>query len=83
MVFILNRYKKLFLIILITLITFLLIKSIATFKNYDRKRVKDIEFNKVLIRLNECFDLKNRNIRGIENSINLIEYCMDKYGIDK
>ena len=80
---ILNNYKKLFLIILIALINFLLIKSISTFKNYDRKRVKEIEINNVLIKLNECFDFKNRSIRGIENSIKLVEYCMDKYGLNK
>ena len=78
-----KSYKKLFLIILITITSILFVKAIAKFNNYDSKRVKEIEIKKVLIKLNECFDLKNRSIRGIENSINLIEYCMDKYGIDK
>ena len=33
--------------------------------------------------LNECFDLKNKNKRGIHQSIELIEYCLDEYGYTK
>ena len=33
--------------------------------------------------LNECFDLENKNKRSINQSIELIEYCLDEYGYKK
>ena len=33
--------------------------------------------------LNECFDLKNKSQRNLNDSIRLIEYCMEKYGYEK
>ena len=33
--------------------------------------------------LNECFDLENKNSRTLNDSINLIEYCLEEYGYKK
>ena len=30
--------------------------------------------------LNECFDLENKNKRTLNESIELIEYCLEEYG---
>ena len=33
--------------------------------------------------LNECFDLKNKNQRSLNDSMKLIEYCLEEYGSEK
>ena len=33
--------------------------------------------------LNDCFDLKNKNQRNLNDSMRLIKYCMEKYGYKK
>ena len=30
--------------------------------------------------LNNCFDLENKSQRSLNDSMKLIEYCLDKYG---
>ena len=45
--------------------------------NYKNKNINDY-----VIKLKECFDLENKNKRRIHESLNLIEYCVKKYGMD-
>jgi len=33
-------------------------------------------------KLKGCFDLENKNQRRINESLDLIEYCMEEFGID-
>ena len=33
--------------------------------------------------LNECFDLKNKSKRTLNDSKKLIEYCLEEYGSEK
>ena len=33
--------------------------------------------------LNECFDLKNKSNRTINESLKLIEYCLEEFGSEK
>ena len=33
--------------------------------------------------LNECFDLKNKSKRTINESLKLIEYCLEEFGSEK
>ena len=33
--------------------------------------------------LNKCFDLKNKSKRSINESMDLIEYCLNNYGTKK
>ena len=33
-------------------------------------------------KLKGCFDLENKNQRSIDESLNLIKYCMKEFGID-
>ena len=72
------------------LISLMLIVSYTTIKKYLNlnliKNTKDEP--KTLLKetftlLNECFDLENKNKRSIHQSIELVEYCLDKYGDKK
>ena len=45
--------------------------------NLDQKDYKELA-----TKLKSCFDLDNKSDRGIEESIKLIEYCMDIYGLE-
>ena len=48
------------------------------FKNEEKiKLIKSAEV------LNECFDLNNKNQRNINDSMKLIEYCLENYGYEK
>ena len=33
--------------------------------------------------LNECFDLENKSKRTINESLKLIEYCLEEFGSEK
>ena len=44
-------------------------------KNEEKNRLK-----KLAEVLNECFDLKNKSQRTINDSMELIEYCLEEYG---
>ena len=33
--------------------------------------------------LNECFDLKNKSERTLNDSMQLIEYCLEQYGSEE
>ena len=72
------------------LISLTLIVSFATIKKYLNlnliKNTKDeskTPIKETFTLLNECFDLENKNKRSIHQSIELVEYCLDKYGYKK
>ena len=68
---------------LFILIIFIFILLLGTYKSYDSDRIKRSERDKIIIKLNKCFDLDNKISRGISKSLKLVEYCIDKYGINK
>ena len=48
-------------------------------------QVKDLKNKEEILKeyirvLNECFDLENKTKRTLNKSIELIEYCLEKYG---
>ena len=47
-------------------------------KNEEKKRLK-----KSAEVLNECFDLKNKSKRTQNDSMKLIEYCLEEFGSEK
>ena len=47
-------------------------------KNYNNEEKSLL--SEALNKLNECFDIENKNERSINESMRLIEYCMKKYG---
>ena len=76
-----NKVKILFFIIstiifsLIGIKKLIYIYKVNDLKNKEESIVK--ESNRVL---NECFDLENKYKRTHNESIELIEYCLEKYG---
>ena len=61
--------------------------SLKTYRDFVITRhLKNEEKNKLKKSaeiLNECFDLKNKSKRTINDSIKLIEYCLEEFGSEK
>ena len=55
-------------------------KLIYIYQVKDLKNKEESFFNESIRVLNVCFDLENKNKRTLKNSIELIEYCLEKYG---
>tara|TARA_B100000212_G_scaffold329205_1_gene294191 strand:+ start:753 stop:944 length:192 start_codon:yes stop_codon:yes gene_type:complete len=55
------------------------LKLAKTFRteNHKNKIIKNYA-----IKLKSCFDLENKNKRRINESLDLIEYCIKEFGID-
>ena len=50
----------------------------SNLKNEEKNKLK-----KSAEILNECFDLKNKSKRTINDSMKLIEYCLEEFGSEK
>ena len=50
----------------------------SDFKNEEKNKLK-----KSAEILNECFDLENKSKRTINESLKLIEYCLEEFGSEK
>lgn len=74
-------FRLTFAFILLTM-TFLIV--LKTYRNFNiSKELKNEEKNKLKKSaevLNNCFDLKNKSQRSLNDSLKLIEYCLEKYG---
>ena len=61
--------------------------SLKTYRNFiissDLKKEEKNKLKKSAEILNECFDLKNKSKRTINDSLKLIEYCLEEYGYEK
>ena len=61
---------------------------IGTFKVFQKVNIlgiasdKDMIINDYAKKLKGCFDLENKNQRRINESLDLIKYCMKEFGID-
>ena len=64
-----------------------LLLGLKVYTNFNFSRnLKNEEKNKLKKSakvLNECFDLKNKSQRTLNDSMKLIEYCLEKYGSKK
>ena len=64
-----------------------LLLGLKLYKNFNfSKNLKNEEKMKLkysVEKLNQCFDLKNKSQRNLNDSMRLIEYCMKKYGYEK
>ena len=49
----------------------------------DLKKEEKNKLKKSAEVLNECFDLKNKSERTLNDSMKLIEYCLEQYGSKK
>ena len=59
---------------------FIILLTLVLYQSFDSNRIKKTERKNLIIKLNTCFDLENKNIRRIDESLSLIEYCINKYG---
>ena len=79
-----NKVKIAIFTISILIFSFIGIKKLINInqaKNLNNKEESILnESSRVL---NECLDLKNKNKRSLKKSIELIEYCIEKYGYKK
>ena len=71
-------------------VIFLSMVFLISFKTYhdliitsDLKKEKKNKLKKSAEVLNECFDLKNKSKRTLNDSMKLIEYCLEEFGSEK
>ena len=61
--------------------------SYKTYRDFnissDLKKEEKNKLKKSAEVLNECFDLKNKSERSLNDSMKLIEYCLEEYGSEK
>ena len=78
---------KIFRIIFTIVFFILLFSGLKIYRDFNISRdLKNEEKNRLKKSaeiLNECFDLKNKSQRTIDDSIKLIEYCLKEYGAKK
>ena len=64
-----------------------LLLGLKVYRNFNISRnLKKEEKNKLKKSaeiLNECFDLKNKSQRTLNDSMKLIEFCLEEYGYEK
>ena len=69
------------------LLSIVLTLGLKIYRNFSITRyLKNEEKNEIKESaeiLNECFDLKNKSQRTINDSLKLIEYCLKEYGYKK
>ena len=71
-------------------VIFLFMVLLISFKTYrdfiissDLKKEEKNKLKKSAEVLNKCFDLKNKSERTLNDSMKLIEYCLEQYGSEK
>ena len=78
---------KIFRITFTFILFMILLLGLKIYRNFNTSRDLKIEeklrLKKSADKLNECFDLKNKSKRTLNDSMKLIEYCLMKYGSDK
>ena len=79
-----KSFKSIFTFLLLIIISFLGLRIYGKFTvSKDLKNQKDIRLQKTSKVLNQCFDLENKSLRSINDSMKLIEYCLKEYGNEK
>ena len=75
--------KITFAVIILSVLFMLGLKIYSDFNiSRDLKNEKKNKLIKSAEVLNECFDLKNKSQRTLNDSMKLIEYCLKKYGFE-
>ena len=79
--------RKIRLTLIITLIFVLLTYGLKVYQKFniskELKKEEKERLKKSAEVLNKCFDLKNKSKRSINESMDLIEYCLNNYGKKK
>ena len=78
-----KNFRIIFIVILLSIVFFKGLKIYSDFKfSRDLKNENKIKLKKSSEVLNECFDLKNKSKRTVNESMKLIEYCLKEYGFE-
>ena len=75
-----NKVKRAIFTISIIIFSLIGIKKLIYINQVKDLKNKELILNESIRVLNECFDLKNKNKRTLNKSIELIEYCLEEYG---
>ena len=79
--------KKLRITLGIIFLSIIFLFGLKTYRDFvisnDLKNEEKNKFKKSAEILNECFDLKNKSKRTINDSMKLIEYCLEEFGSEK
>ena len=79
--------KNLRITIAVILLSIVFLFSLKTYRDFvitsDLKNEEKNKLKKSAEILNECFDLKNKSRRTINDSLKLIEYCLEEFGSEK
>ena len=79
--------KNLRIIIAVIFLSMVFLISYKTYRDFiiksDLKKEEKNKLKKSAEVLNECFDLKNKSERTLNDSMKLIEFCLEQYGYDK
>ena len=76
-----NKVKIVIFTTLIIMFSLIEIKKLIYINQIKNSKSKEEFFLYESIRvLNKCFDLENKNKRTLNESIELIEYCLEEYG---
>ena len=71
-------------VIFLTIIFFFSLKTYRDFViSSDLKKEEKNKLKKSAEILNKCFDLKNKSKRNVNDSLKLIEYCLEEFGSKK
>ena len=77
-------FRIFFTVFLLSIVFFKGLKIYSNFKiSKDLKNENKTKLKKSSEVLNECFDLKNKSLRTLNDSMKLIEYCLKEYGSEK
>ena len=75
--------KNLRITLAIIFLSMIFLISFKTYRNFiissDLKKEEKNKLKKSAEVLNECFDLKNKSNRTINESLKLIEYCLEEF----
>ena len=79
--------KNLRIYIVVIFLSIVFLFSLKTYRDFiissDLKIEEKNKLKKSAEILNECFDLKNKSKRTINDSMKLIEYCLEEFGSEK
>ena len=79
--------KNLRITLAVIFLSIIFLFSLKTYRDFiissDLKKEEKNKLKKSAEILNECFDLKNKSKRTINDSMKLIEYCLEEFGSEK
>ena len=79
--------KNLRITIAVFFLSIVFLFSLKTYRDFvitsDLKNEEKNKLKKSAEILNECFDLENKSKRTINESLKLIEYCLEEFGSEK